>query len=166
MNTQVKIFVGVIAFLILATVVTVIIRQGSGGPAVKDGQYDSFAQCLTEQGAMFYGTFWCPYCKQQKDMFGSSVKYMPYTECSTPDGQSQTAVCREAEIANYPTWVFADGSRLNGLVPLETLAEKTSCQLPSDAPVDVSSEEVGESSLEPSAELGEDQTGLEAEVVE
>ncbi len=94
------------------------------------GKLDSFAQCLGEKGATFYGAFWCPHCQAQKALFGKSVKLLPYVECSTPDGKGQLPICKEKKVEGYPTWVFADGSRLSGEIPLATLAEKTSCELP------------------------------------
>ena len=97
---------------------------------VKPGELDTFATCLAEKGAKFYGTFWCPHCRNQKALFGRSARLLPYIECSTPDGNSQLEVCKEAKIEGYPTWEFADGTRLSGEIPLETLAEKTSCELP------------------------------------
>ncbi|MBI4117964.1 MAG: hypothetical protein HY455_00250 [Parcubacteria group bacterium] len=94
------------------------------------GKLDAFAMCLEEKGAMFYGAFWCPHCQNQKAMFGKSAKLLPYTECSTPDGRSQTALCKERGIVSYPTWVFADESRESGEVSLQKLSEKTLCALP------------------------------------
>ncbi|MCX6816237.1 MAG: hypothetical protein NT120_05315 [Candidatus Aenigmarchaeota archaeon] len=94
---------------------------------VLPGATDDFAKCITEKGAIFYGTFWCHNCKDQKNMFGSSLKYVNYIECSTPDGQSQTEECRAANIQEYPTWVFADGSRKTGTVLLSKLASITNC---------------------------------------
>lgn len=64
-------------------------------------------------------------------MFGASVDKLPYVECSTPDGNAQTQVCIDEKVTGYPTWEFKDGSRLNGTQDLETLAEKTGCELPS-----------------------------------
>ncbi len=93
-------------------------------------KYDVFAQCLKSSGATFYGAFWCPHCKAQKALFGDSVKYLPYVECSTPDGQSQTPICVQKGIGSYPTWIFKDGTQLSGEIPLDQLAEKTSCPLP------------------------------------
>lgn len=98
-------------------------------PKYSSGKLDSFAQCLGEKGATFYGAFWCPHCQNQKAMFGNSERLLPYIECSTPDGNGQLQVCRDADIKGYPTWEFADGSRLSGEVRLETLAEKTGCSL-------------------------------------
>lgn len=93
------------------------------------GQYDSFATCLKDKGATFFGAFWCPHCQEQKEMFGNSEKLLPYVECSLPSGQGQTQVCIDEEIQTYPTWEFADGTRLEGVVSFEVLAEKTGCEL-------------------------------------
>jgi hypothetical protein len=98
----------------------------------KPGKLDTFASCIKESGAKFYGAFWCPHCQNQKALFGRSARLLPYIECSTPDGQSQLPVCRDAKVDGYPLWEFADGSRLSGEVPLETLSEKTSCALPQE----------------------------------
>ncbi len=95
-------------------------------------KYDEFAQCLKDKGATFYGAFWCPHCQKQKKMFGSSASLLPYVECSTPDTKDQTQICKDEKITGYPTWAFADGSRLSGEIALETLAQKTGCTLPAD----------------------------------
>ena len=116
----------------IGVVVVVLIFVGFGlWNKTQLGAYDAFAQCLTEQGAMFYGAFWCPHCQEQKAMFGRSKDKLPYTECSAPNGQDQLDVCKEAGIKGYPTWVFKDGSRLSGPQQLSALAEKTGCVLPS-----------------------------------
>ena len=94
------------------------------------GQYDGFAQCLNSKGLKFYGTFWCPHCNNEKALFGSSMKYMNYIECSNKD-MTQTEVCKKAGIQSYPTWEFASGSRLTGEVPFEKLSEMTGCPLKS-----------------------------------
>lgn len=112
-------FVGLVVFLIVA-------------PArVKTGKYDSFAQCIKDSGAKFYGAFWCPHCQAQKARFGVSERLLPYIECSTPDGQSQTRVCKDAGINTYPTWQFANSTTTEvGEIELADLATKTGCVLP------------------------------------
>ena len=83
----------------------------------------ALAQHLTDTGAIFYGAWWCPHCQDQKQLFGKeAAKNIPYTECSTPEGQGQTSVCQEAEITGYPTWEI-NGERLSGTQSLETLAQ-------------------------------------------
>lgn len=93
------------------------------------GKYDTFAQCLTDKGTTFYGAYWCPHCANQKDLFGPSIKFVNYVECSLPNKAGQTQVCISANITGYPTWEFADGSRMSGEVQLQTLSEKTGCAL-------------------------------------
>jgi thiol-disulfide isomerase/thioredoxin len=94
----------------------------------------AFAQCLKDKGAEFYGAFWCPHCQATKRMFGAAASKLPYTECSTPDGNSQNQVCNDKGIKQYPTWFFADGSQLVGELTLAQLSAKTSCQLPAGTP--------------------------------
>ncbi|OGI68684.1 hypothetical protein A2738_00015 [Candidatus Nomurabacteria bacterium RIFCSPHIGHO2_01_FULL_42_15] len=130
MDKNVKIFLSVIVLLVLGVIMTVVIRAGGGGGLVADTKYDAFATCLKDQGAIFYGAFWCQHCKNQKKLFGSSQRLLPYVECSTLDGKSQTQACIDKKVESYPTWEFADGSRLNGEIALAQLAEKTSCVLP------------------------------------
>ena len=99
------------------------------GSLFTPSKYDGFAQCITNSGAKFYGAFWCPHCAEQKDLFGTSVKYLPYIECSTPDGNSQLPICTSAGITGYPTWVFPDNSR-GSVMSLQELSQKTNCPLP------------------------------------
>lgn len=93
------------------------------------GELDSFAQCIDESGATFYGASWCPHCQSQKAMFGRSERLLPYVECSTPGTRTQNSVCNEASIQSYPTWEFADGSRQTGRLTLQELSERTGCEL-------------------------------------
>ena len=94
-NKNMKIFFFIIGILILGTIATALIRSGAGSAPVPAGKYDTFAQCLKDQGATFYGAFWCPHCKDTKALFGSSVNLLPYVECSTPDGNGQLQVCKD-----------------------------------------------------------------------
>lgn len=102
------------------------IARSSSAPS----ELDAFASCLGEKGAVFYGAFWCPHCQNQKKLFGKSEKKLPYVECSTPNGNAQLQICIDKKIEGYPTWEFADGSRVNGEVALDELAKKTGCTLP------------------------------------
>ncbi|MFW0837601.1 MAG: hypothetical protein ACKKL5_01230 [Candidatus Komeilibacteria bacterium] len=114
-----------IAIIIAIGIIVYVVKANQ-----QPGELDEFAQCIDSSGATFYGAFWCPHCQNQKKDFGSSAKYLPYIECSTPDGKGQKQICDDAGITGYPTWEFADGSRLNGEVALQTLADKTGCSLP------------------------------------
>lgn len=98
----------------------------------KPGELDTFAQCINDSGATYYGAFWCPNCKNQEAMFGRSAHLLPRVECSTPDGRGQLQVCQEAGITGYPTWEFANGDRVSGTQSLETLSTVTGCPLPTE----------------------------------
>jgi len=113
-----------IILLLLGSLVWLIRTPG------KPGLLDTFATCIKDSGALFYGAFWCPHCQSQKAMFGSSAKLLPYIECSTPDGKGQLPLCTTASVTGYPTWKFSDGTIETGEVSLARLSELTSCQLP------------------------------------
>ncbi|MEI7709624.1 MAG: hypothetical protein WCI76_02835 [bacterium] len=133
MDNNAKIFVSVVGVLILGTIATAVIRSNTSS-VVTPGKYDTFAQCIKDKGALFYGAFWCPHCQAEKKLFGTSAKLLPYIECSTPDASGQTKECIDKGITTYPTWILADGTRLatenTAGVTLETLALKTGCELP------------------------------------
>jgi len=116
----------VIAVVVIAAIAFFGTRKQNTAP----GKLDSFAQCIKNSGATFYGAWWCPHCKDQKSLFGTSVQYLPYVECSTADGNGQTQICKDKNIQGYPTWVFADGSTQSGEIQLDVLAQKTGCTLP------------------------------------
>ncbi|PIQ91876.1 MAG: hypothetical protein COV70_01795 [Parcubacteria group bacterium CG11_big_fil_rev_8_21_14_0_20_39_22] len=115
---------------IIGILVVVLIVVGIIWAASRPGKLDAFASCLEEKKAVFYGAFWCPHCQNQKAMFGSSQRKLPYIECSTPDGKGQLQICEDKQIDTYPTWIFEDGSRLSGEISLERLSEVTGCELP------------------------------------
>ncbi len=91
---------------------------------------DAFAQCLTAKQAKMYGAFWCPHCEDQKEKFGSSFQYAPYVECGIKGSKGIEPVCTQAGIKQFPTWVFADGTRVIGPHELDFLAGATGCSLP------------------------------------
>jgi hypothetical protein len=131
MDTDKKTMVVRITIFAVVVLGIVVLMSMVGGAADTSAKYDSFAQCLSQKGVKFYGAFWCPHCQAQKKMFGGSVKYLPYIECSTPDGSSQNQTCNTAGISGYPTWEFPDGTRTTGEQSFQTLADKSGCQLPS-----------------------------------
>ncbi|MEY2671883.1 MAG: hypothetical protein RL687_300 [Candidatus Parcubacteria bacterium] len=104
--------VSVLAIIILVIGVGFIVEK-----TAKPGKYDSFAQALKSEGAVFYGAFWCPHCQATKALFGSSKKYVPYVECSTPDSRGQTSECKANKIESYPSWTFKNGITVNSSDP-------------------------------------------------
>ena len=83
------------------------------------------AEQLADSGALFYGAYWCPHCQEQKALFGASQDRLPYVECSPSGPRGSTASsCVSAGVQSYPTWVFADGSRVNAVMTLRELADR------------------------------------------
>ena len=129
---------GVLVVLLLVIVIGLLwVADQQAAP--KREAYADLAQCLSDESVVFYGAFWCPACAQQKAMFGGSVKKLPYTECSLPD-RTQSELCTEAEIANYPVWEFVredeEPYRCGGVVSPEILAHVSGCPLPTYEGVD------------------------------
>jgi len=98
----------------------------------RDTKYDTFAQCLDQAGAKFYGAFWCPHCKEQKELFGDSEDLLPYVECAEGGKNAQPELCAEEGIKGFPTWKFKDGTVVSGSQSLEKLSEYTTCPLPGE----------------------------------
>jgi hypothetical protein len=118
----------VLPVLAVAAIGVVLYSVMMSGPT--EGRYDSFAQCLTNEGAAMYGAYWCPHCMNQKDMFGTSFQYVNYVECDSRGNNAQPALCEQNNIEGYPTWII-DDQRLEGEQSLQTLASVSGCQLES-----------------------------------
>src|SRR5690606_31712957 len=74
----------------------------------------AFAQALTAAGAKFYGAAWSADTTEQREMFQDGGQYLPFVEVTNANRTpNQTAT--DNNITTYPTWVFADGSRLVGV---------------------------------------------------
>ncbi len=125
MNLRNLIIIIVVALVAVGGVFYFLSMQETG-----PSKYDDFAKCLKDKGVLFYGAFWCQHCQVQKSMFGSAKQYLPYVECSTPDGNGRLQACIDQAITTYPTWVYPDQSRTVGEVNLDQLAEKSGCELP------------------------------------
>ena len=123
------IYITIVALAVIGGIVWLIMT-----PA-KPGKLDAFATCLKDKGSTFYGASWSSFSEDLKKSFGSSAKLLSYVECSNSN-YIQNQVCIDKNINTFPTWEFADGSRLSGIgvsstsISLEKLAEKTSCILP------------------------------------
>lgn len=115
-----------ITLLLITAVVGYGLWKGYQNPAVPEGPgtYDVFAQCLTEKGVVMYGADWCPHCQNQKKLFGSSFQYVAYVECP-----KEPKVCLEKNITGYPTWLVADGTRLEGEQSFLSLEQQSGCSL-------------------------------------
>ena len=100
-------------------------------PAVDDPRARGLAIHLTEIGAKMYGSYLCPHCRDQKELFGAAASRLPYVEC-TGQGSAQATACRDAGIKNYPTWII-NGTRTEGVMTLDQLAAASGFQMPDPA---------------------------------
>ncbi len=108
--------------LLLGIAIYIIIKPNTKNPG-NPAQYDEFAKCLSEKGIKMYGTNWCKYCQKQKDLFGSSFKYINFIDCD-----KNREECIINEIKGYPTWRINEKNYV-GLQTLEKLAELSGCSL-------------------------------------
>jgi len=100
------------------------------GRYYKDHKYDSFAKCIAGKQAKMYGLYWCPHCADQKAMFGSAFKYVPYVECAIKGSKELAPECKVAGVKLFPSWQFGMDPPKEGVLSLDALSEKTGCSLP------------------------------------
>lgn len=117
-----KFLISLVLVLVLALGLVAIIRTQGENPGLS-----FFAQCLSDSGVVMYGADWCSHCANQKAEFGGAFKYVRYVEC--PQNPKE---CISRDIKGYPTWIFEDGTRLEGEQKLEKLASVSGCQLNSN----------------------------------
>ena len=87
---------------------------------------DQFAQCLTTKGMKFYTNAACPFCKQTKQDFGTSFKYVTEVNC---DAQAQ--LCRSKPgVGRGPAWEKGNGEIIPGAMDFQSLSYVSSCQKP------------------------------------
>jgi len=120
------------SILTLVVITSFVFFWGLFAPRIEETAraYDTFAQCIASSGAEFYGTHMCDTCYEQKKIFGSAGKKLPYIECG--DGFNfggQLQVCHQKGIESYPTWIFPDGRRKEGVLSKKQLSILTGCEL-------------------------------------
>lgn len=68
-----------------------------------------------------YGTYWCPYCNKQEELFKDAVSKVQIIECDPQGENAQPQLCAQANVSSYPTWQI-NGKLYRGLRSLEELA--------------------------------------------
>jgi thiol-disulfide isomerase/thioredoxin len=121
--------IGIIAVLAIIVILFVI---GGSKTSYNQEDIDAFAKCITDNGGVMYGTFWCPHCAKVKKMFGESFRYINYVECDPRGENEQSLLCLEKEIKNYATFEFNEDSNswLVGEPTFEELAVASGCPAP------------------------------------
>lgn len=99
-----------------------------GEPLVNSSSHQiDLARHLNKIGAVFYGSWTCPACFRQMNVFGKQAgEKLTYVECGKPKKlPKQHQACLRAEIRAYPTWVLSDGSRREGIQSIAELSSWT-----------------------------------------
>ena len=125
-NNNKTIYVLTGAALVVIAIIAFVVARPTGqvvGGSTTPGEFDAFAECLTDQGAIFYGTEWCGFCQQQKAMFGDSIEYVDFIDCD-----QNRDLCMSEGIRGYPTWKI-DGELHSGLQQLTRLSDLTGCSI-------------------------------------
>lgn len=82
----------------------------------------ALARHLSSIGAKMYGTYWCPYCTRQKQLFRDGANQLTVIECDRGGANAQPQLCDQANISSYPTWEI-NGQLYLGMRSLEELAQ-------------------------------------------
>ncbi|MBR9707161.1 MAG: hypothetical protein GOV15_01870, partial [Candidatus Diapherotrites archaeon] len=125
--------VGIAIVITVALIGAYLFLQPPAAP-IEKGELDSFAQCLSNNGLVMYGSEFCSYCAKQKDLFGTSFHHLQEVECHPRGTNPQTELCLHKDIMKTPTWILEDTQgntleKLEGYQALEDLAEFTGCTL-------------------------------------
>jgi uncharacterized membrane protein len=109
---------------VLAATVLSIIYVGTPTRPVNSDYATGLARHLAASGAVMYGAYWCPHCREQKALFGSAAALLPYVECDPRGKHAQTERCRARGIRVFPTWEF-HGQLVEGALALNELARRS-----------------------------------------
>jgi uncharacterized membrane protein/glutaredoxin len=104
-----------------ATVVAAVVIF-AGGPADATPYQIGLARHLAAVHAVMYGAYWCPHCREQKELFASAASLLPYVECDSGGPRARPDLCRDAQVRRFPTWVIGS-QRFEGVQTLEDLAK-------------------------------------------
>jgi hypothetical protein len=89
----------------------------------------AFAKQLDAAGAKLYGAAWDATTTAQRQLFGDGSQFLSFTEVTnTSHNPNQIAISNS--ITTYPTWIFADNTRLVGVQTLAALTAKTGIAVP------------------------------------
>jgi len=77
-----------------------------------------------------YGASWCPVCRTQRREFRGYANRLKYVDCSIPGSKKTRAKCKALGIHSFPTWVFGNGTKVEGHLSMTSIASHTGCKLP------------------------------------
>ena len=119
-------------------------QSGSQGEGEAEGEAApdlvQFAKDLVAAGVEYYGAAWCPACTEQKQLFEDGGDYLNMIESSDPDKRVEQLSDPSVSIMNevgtaqginsFPTWIFPDGTRVEGVQTLEELSQRSGVAIP------------------------------------
>jgi uncharacterized membrane protein len=124
-------FIGAIILALLFAGFTYLLQNRS----IPKKEYNSFAQCLTENGYLMYGSVTCSFCARQRALFGNSFEYITEIECDPRNPNDEAERCISKEVERTPTWFIEDknGNTIKrfeaGVISLEDLSKLSNCPL-------------------------------------
>merc|ERR1712050_22350 len=64
---------------------------------------------LKAKGAIFYWAYWCPHCRNQREMFGAeALALIPMIECDARGYGFDGIRCEAAGVKGFPTWQIGE----------------------------------------------------------
>lgn len=127
---------------------SVVVMSWCTGSSSDDAKNVALAQCLTAKWVTMYGTNRCSHCQAQKELFG----YEAFTKINFVDCDKNKNACGLAWVKWYPTWAFADGTKLEGTQNFDALAAKAWCSIDGSAIVTDQVEDVAPATITTGAE--------------
>jgi glutaredoxin len=93
----------------------------SANTPATDNAERELALHLKKIGAVMYGTYWCPYCNKQKQVFGDAISEIQYIECDPRGNDPHPELCDSFGVSGYPTWQI-NGRSYSGSYALKDIA--------------------------------------------
>lgn len=117
LRSPLLLLVGTVAIALVASGCSRLIKSTPPAPPATT----ALAEHLTNTGAKLYGTYWCPYCNKQEELFKDAIKKVQVVECDPKGENAQPQLCNAARVSSYPTWEI-NGKMHRGVRSLEELA--------------------------------------------
>lgn len=92
----------------------------------------ALANQLDAANARFFGAAWSAATAQQRALFEDGGQFLPFNDVTNADRTLNDAVAGPNNITDpeVPVWIFADGTRLEGVQSIETLAAQVGLGVP------------------------------------
>ena len=102
------------------------VKQGRGRPA----RYWKTTEAADKLFPNTHSELTLQLINAAEEVFGEDVKFLTYIECSMPDSKDRNSLCKKDNIEKYPTWEFADGTRIEDILSFKKLEKETGCKAP------------------------------------